>query len=94
MVDDPGHGNVGLVGILAVQVVAANPHAESAGGLAADGKINGYMVIDNTFYRGHLPVTAVTGSDDSVGGDQGASAHEGAPDSAPEEGDLVRELSD
>ena len=35
----------------------------------------------------------MTGGDDSVGGDQGSSAHEGAPDSAPEEGDLVRELS-
>ena len=41
MVDDLGHGNVGLVRILAVQVVAANPHTESTGGLAADKRIYG-----------------------------------------------------
>ena len=41
MVQDFGHGDVGLVGVLRVQVVAANPHAKSAGGLAADwNKVN------------------------------------------------------
>ena len=34
----------------------------------------------------------MAGCDNPVSSDQGASAHEGAPDSAPEEGDLVREL--
>jgi len=33
MVEDLGHSNVSLVGILLVQVVAANPDSQSAGGL-------------------------------------------------------------
>ena len=38
MVEDLGYGDVGLVGVVLVQVVTANPHSQSAGGLAEDGK--------------------------------------------------------
>ena len=38
MVEDLGHSDVSLVRILLVQVVAANPDSQSAGGLTADGQ--------------------------------------------------------
>ena len=87
VIEDLGHGDVSLVGILAVQVMASNPDSQSAGGLAEEGQR-----LHQTFPRLLLPVTAVAGGDDSVGSDEGSSAHEGAAHSAPEQGDLVREL--
>ena len=38
MVQNFGHGDVGLVGILAVQVVAANLYSKPVGSLAMEGK--------------------------------------------------------
>merc|ERR1711955_183904 len=72
VVGDGVDGNVGLIGIVLVEVVASNSDSKSAG---------------------RLSITAVTGGDDSVRGDQGSSAHQGASNSSSEEGDLMGEFS-
>ena len=40
MVQDLGHRDVGLIGVLTVQVVAANLHSQPVGSLAKDGRTN------------------------------------------------------
>merc|ERR1712042_169548 len=72
VVGDGVDGDVGLVGIILVQVVASNSDTQSAG---------------------RLSITAMSGSDDSVSGDQGSSAHQGASNSSSKESDLMGEFS-
>merc|ERR1719342_1422597 len=72
VVGDGVDGDVGLVGIVLVQVVASNSDSQSAG---------------------RLSITAMSGGDDSVSGDQGSSTHQGASNSSSKESDLMGEFS-
>merc|ERR1719391_1494811 len=72
VVGDGVDGDVGLVGIVLVEVVASDSDSQSAG---------------------RLSITAMSGGDDSVSGDQGSSAHQGASNSSSKESNLMGKFS-
>ena len=83
MVVDVADGDVCLVGVIAQTVVAAHPHPQPAGQLAAGRERIFRGCGKNILRSSHFsPVAAVAGGDNPVGAHEGTSAHQAAANSA------------